>query len=36
MVFEKRDVMCADHFGKLSCGMRNCKLKIFPSVEKRS
>ncbi|HOJ82341.1 MAG TPA: 2-hydroxyacyl-CoA dehydratase [Acetomicrobium flavidum] len=29
MVFEKRDVMCADHFGKLSCGMRNCKLKIF-------
>lgn len=29
MVFEKRDVMCSDHFGPLSCGMRNCKLKVF-------
>ena len=29
MKFEKRDVLCSDHFGPLSCGMRNCKLKIF-------
>ena len=29
MVFEKRDVMCSDHFGPLSCGMGNCKLKVF-------
>jgi len=29
MKFEKEEVMCSDYFGKLSCKVRNCKLKIF-------
>ncbi|HOB16825.1 MAG TPA: acyl-CoA dehydratase activase-related protein [Defluviitoga sp.] len=29
MEFDKKDVLCSEHFGKLSCKMRNCKLKIF-------
>jgi len=27
--FARREVFCLDHFGPLSCGVRNCKLKIF-------
>ena len=27
--FARREVSCLDHFGPLSCGVRNCKLKIF-------
>lgn len=29
MEFDKKEVLCSEHFGQLSCKMRNCKLKIF-------
>lgn len=29
MSFDKKEILCSEHYGQLSCKMRNCKLKIF-------